>query len=89
MKRFEKYLQRENASIAHEHSAVIKKQKEISQADVLLRNEINQLFTQGYLNGENGFRRLDDGSTYVAVCTKMPGVTLQQIDWWFWWHAAE
>lgn len=32
---------------------------------------------------------MSDNSCYVAVLTKMPDVSGEMIDWWFWWHAVE
>lgn len=89
MSTYNKYLKRPNAEVSKEHLEILKNEKEISANSMLARTEINQLFNAGYLENENGFRRLEDGSTYVAVLTKMPNVTIEMIDWWFWWHAAE
>ena len=36
---------------------------------------------------ENGFHHFEDGSAYVACLTKMPGVTIEVLYWWFQWHA--
>lgn len=89
MKKFEKYLHRKNALIPKIHQDILKKGAEIPITSILDRNDINQLLDDGYLACENGFCRLPDESTFVAVLTQMPGVTLEMIDWWFWWHAAE
>ena len=51
--------------------------------------EANQLLEPGYLHLENGFTRLANGQVFVAVLTKMPGVTSEMIDWWFGWHYME
>jgi hypothetical protein len=51
--------------------------------------EANQLLEPGYLPLENGFTRLENGQVFVAVLTKMPGVTSEMIDWWFGWHYME
>jgi len=89
MNNFEKYLKRPNAPMPQEHLDILEKGKEISLDEMLHRKEINQLFNDGYLNTENGFRRLEDGSAYITVLTPMPHVTIDMINWWFWWHAAE
>jgi len=89
MKKFEKYLTRKNTPMPKVHLAILEKGTQISADAVLQRTNINQLFNEGYLPTENGFHRRDDGATYVAVLTKMPKVSLEMIDWWFWWHAAE
>lgn len=72
-----------------EHVVILEKAEEIADNLVMPRREINQLFEKGYLAGENGFRQLKNGSTYVSVLTKMPKVSIEMIDWWFWWHAKE
>jgi len=51
--------------------------------------EANQLLEPGYLSLENGFTRLDNGQVFVAVLTKMPGVSGRMVDWWFGWHYME
>lgn len=51
--------------------------------------EANQLLEPGYLALENGFTRLPNGQIFVAVLTKMPGVTSEMIDWWMGWHYLE
>jgi len=89
MKNFDKYLNRKNALMPLVHVDILQKGKEMPRTSVLQRNEINELLKDGYQPYENGFYREEDGSTYVSVLTKMPKVTLEMIDWWFWWHAAE
>ena len=85
----DKYLNRPNATMPEEHNEILSNKTEIPIASILKRNDINQLLKPGYLSTENGFCRLEDGTMYVSALTKMPGVTLEMIDWWFWWHAAE
>ena len=47
--------------------------------------EADQLLEPGYLPLENGFTRLGNGHIFVAVLTKMPGVSGEMIDWWIGW----
>lgn len=89
MTSYTKYLQAPNAPISREHSTLLEKGEDLDSTSLLSRTEINKLLDPGYLVGENGFRREADGSTYVSVLTKMPKVSIEMIDWWFWWHAAE
>ena len=49
----------------------------------------NDLLTSGYHARETGYCFLPNNSCYVAVLTRMPGVTGAMLDWWFWWHALE
>ncbi len=51
--------------------------------------DANLLLEPGYLPLENGYTRLANGQVFVAVLTRMPGVTAAMIDWWFGWHAME
>lgn len=36
-----------------------------------------------------GYIRLDNGDYLVSVDIKMPHVTKEMVDWWFWWHPLE
>lgn len=49
----------------------------------------NKLLDPGYLPREVGFCRMPDGSGYIASLTRMPGVTLEMLEWWFAWHGVE
>jgi len=89
MSKFQKYLDRPNTDVSEEHLNILKNGSHISKPLCLARRDVNKLLAAGYLEAENGYCRNDDGSHYVACMTKMPGVTLDMIDWWFWWHAAE
>jgi hypothetical protein len=51
--------------------------------------QANRLLEPGHLPLENGVTRLANGQVFVAVLTKMPGVTSEMIDWWFGWHWME
>jgi hypothetical protein len=43
----------------------------------------------GNLPTEIGYCVMPDGSGFVAMVTKMPGVTSEMINWWFFWHGLE
>jgi hypothetical protein len=51
--------------------------------------EANRLLEPGDQDLENGWTRLANGQTFVAVRTPMPGVSAAMIDWWFGWHGVE
>ena len=51
--------------------------------------EISSLLDPGYLRAETGYCTHEDGRGYVAVLTKMPGVTAEMLDWWFDWHPRD
>jgi hypothetical protein len=53
----------------------------IERADLLVE--------PGYLPLENGTTRLASGEIFVAVLTKMPGVTGAMFEWWMGWHTME
>lgn len=89
MSKFQKYLDRPNAPIPERHQKILQSKQPISSNGALKRQDVNSLFNEGYLPIEDGYCRLENGSMYTSVLTKMPGVTLDMINWWFWWHAAE
>ena len=47
------------------------------------------LLNPGYLKIENGYGVMPDGVHYTAILTKMPKVTGEMINWWFWWMPQE
>lgn len=57
--------------------------------DALPFEHKNDLLQPGYHKHETGYCFMPDNSCYVAVLTRMPGVTGEMLDWWFWWHALE
>jgi hypothetical protein len=52
-------------------------------------SDLNKLFDDGYMYGENGYTQLEDGTTMLANLTPMPGVAPEMFDWWFAWHGLE
>ena len=58
----------------------------LDPADANTIQHMNDLFQEGYLPGEFGTCVLTDGSAVVANHLKMPGVTVEMVDWWFAWH---
>lgn len=57
--------------------------------DAIYPEDVKELLKDGYVKGENGYCVLDNGSGYVAVNNKFPGVTLEMMKWWFAWHPLE
>ena len=49
----------------------------------------NDILKPGYLEVENGYSVLPDGTGVVATKVEMPGVTPEMIDWWFCWHGLK
>ena len=62
---------------------------QLRDEDVLSWDNRYKLAEAGYLRGENGWARFEDGSAYVAVKTFFPGATAEMIDWWFEWAQRE
>ncbi len=46
----------------------------------------NDILRKKSVQDEVGFKRLDDGSYLVSMTCPMPGITVEMIEWWFWWH---
>ncbi|MEO0337867.1 MAG: hypothetical protein AAF242_01505 [Bacteroidota bacterium] len=84
---FDHYLQKANADLPQANLDVLDREADLKLADVLKIEEKNRLLNKGYLPAENGFYHFEDGSAYAAVYTPMPKVSIEMIDWWFWWHA--
>lgn len=61
----------------------------IAPAQALAFEKIGDLVNPGYLEVENGYCILEEGTGYVAVRTEMPGVDMEMVRWWFWWHALK
>jgi len=61
----------------------------LDKDEVLGWDDRGKLLYPGYLDGENGWRRMEDGSAYVSVKTFFPNATIDMIDWWFEWGQKE
>ena len=48
--------------------------------DVLMNNE---------LHADAGYIKMDDGTYLVSMFCPMPGITVDMIEWWFWWHTQD
>ena len=63
-------------------------------ADALSKNEItltpferkNDILSDISLQNEIGFKKMPDGTYLVSMVCPMPEITVEMIDWWFWWH---
>jgi hypothetical protein len=69
--------------------ALIRLDKPLDPSEVLPLENINDLLDPGYLPGETGWCVRPDGTGYVAVNNKMPGVTVDMVNWWMAWHSLE
>jgi hypothetical protein len=61
----------------------------IDPAVALPIHQRNDMLKPGNLPAERGYCVMPDGSGFVAMVTKMPGVTSEMINWWFAWHGLE
>jgi len=86
-KSYAKYFYREPA--APDAALLAKIEKPINPAQAMLPENINDLLNQGYMEIEAGWCILPNGAGFAANHTKMPGVTVEMINWWFAWHALE
>lgn len=82
-----KYFTREMARPSE--SQLIGAQTELKEEDALRIEDKNKLFDPGYLPGEMGWCRFQDGTATIAALTPMPGVTAEMLDWYFAWHGLE
>lgn len=67
----------------------ILKQGPMDPTKALMPENINELLSPAYHGVENGYCVLPNGTAYVAVNNKFPGVTVEMVNWWFAWHALE
>lgn len=66
-------------------------------ADALKTNTItktafagkNEILANPKLQAEVGYTKMDDGTYLVAMVCPMPGITVDMIEWWFWWHTQD
>ncbi len=61
----------------------------IDPTQALQLHAVDRLLDPAPLPCETGWCTLPDGVGYVAVCTEMPLVTAEMVDWWFDWHPRE
>jgi hypothetical protein len=63
--------------------------KPIDVSKALTPENINDLLNPGYLEAEAGWCVLPNGAGYIANHVKMPGVSVDMINWWFAWIGLE
>lgn len=49
----------------------------------------NEVLTNNDLQMEVGYTKMDDGTYLVLMICPMPNITVEMIEWWFWWHTQE
>ena len=49
----------------------------------------NDVISETTLQTEVGYTKMDDGTYLVSMVCPMPGITVDMIEWWFWWHCQD
>jgi hypothetical protein len=88
-KPYAKYYYLPSASPAAHHAEMLKDLKPLDPAKADRIQDLDNLLSPGYTEGENGYCVLPDGSACVALRHPMPGATPEMIEWWFAWHGLE
>lgn len=86
-KPYAKYFYRKPALPEAKNLAMM--EEPMDPAKALPIENINALLDPGYHDVEIGWCALPQGGLYIANLLKMPGVTVDMINWWFWWHSLE
>lgn len=86
-KPYAKYFYQKPA--APDPEALAKMENPIDPSKALPIERINDLLDPGYHDVEAGWCALPQGGLYIANHMKMPGVTVDMVNWWFWWHSLE
>jgi hypothetical protein len=66
---------------------LVRPDRPMDPAKALYPEDISRLLDPGYMEVETGWCNLPNGAGYICVNNKMPGVTVDMLDWWFAWHA--
>jgi hypothetical protein len=64
----------------------VRPERPMDPSKAIYPEQINNLLDPGYMDVETGWCNLPNGAGYIAVNNKMPGVTVDMLDWWFAWH---
>lgn len=84
-----KYFYRQPTAPDPETGKLIQPGQPMDPSQALPFENINELLNPEYMEVETGYCILPNGAGYVAVNTKMPGVSVDMINWWFAWHCLE
>ncbi len=80
-----KYYNKDMARIPQEDLDTVN-QGHIDKQKALPFTKVQQVIEAGYLEVENGFCSMGDGTGFAATKVFMKDVTLDMLDWWFNWH---
>ncbi len=51
--------------------------------------EKNKILSDTVLQAEVGYTKMEDDTYLISMVCPMPGITVDMIKWWFWWHAQD
>jgi hypothetical protein len=88
-KPYAKYYYQPSAPPAAHHAEMLKDLKPLDPAKADRIQDVNNLLSPGYTEGENGYCVMPDGSACVALRHPVPGGTPEMFEWWFAWHGLE
>lgn len=80
-----KYLSMPNCTVPQDISDHIASGDNVTAVEFDNKDNIVLDTTHHY---QCGCTRMSDGSYYVAMYTPMPNVTVEMVQWWFWWHVS-
>ena len=49
----------------------------------------NEILSNSKVQAEVGYTKMDNGTYLVSMVCPMPGITVDMIEWWFWWHTQD
>ncbi len=85
-KPYSKYYSRKVADPDPELMELVRPDRPMDVSKAIHPEEINCLLDPGYMEVETGWCQMPNGTGYICVNNKMPGVTVDMLDWWFAWH---
>lgn len=85
LKELKELLNKQHANLPEDIKNVVKKGKDVNPKHCLEMIDMDRLLKENFVV-ENGFRHFSDGKVYVQALTKMKSVSIEMINWWFWWH---
>ncbi|MGN1328546.1 MAG: DAPG hydrolase family protein [Eubacterium sp.] len=84
--KYEKYFNMKNSEIPPEIS---KKLISSGANTITAFDDKNIILTDSSLQAQAGYSEMENGDYLVSMYTPMPNVTVDMLNWWFWWHPQE
>ena len=60
-----------------------------SDITTISKSNINQLILNEDVQNETGYKCLDDGTYLLSMTLNFPNLTVDMIEWWFWWYILQ